>query len=373
MSSRKVYVIDEPHQAATRKTRSETSGKHTSWETTEAGKASLGTKGRDWPLVLRAYFLGPINLVLWPRKRSRLRWPIIGVSALFAVPLLWFFWNDIFSFLRRFEHGSAIGILSASFVVLLATTAWARAIATSTRVTRWPRFLRRSGSVCALGVVFPGLGLLIVGHRRKAAFAFWCAGLLVAGFVMAKQWYLLCVKSQASETVLVVAIGCVALGLLAWIVFALDGVRSISPASKSGTVANWMALVLLAVLVTLLATIHPATIAQELNFEATRLQHQGLRTVPLALYEAASIIDPGTPTPLVGAAMLCDELGFSDKADAKRKLLQMRADQFASAIGAELVPGVAPSPSSPPANQTWDAMGNKSRFFKWTISPPVPR
>ncbi len=373
MSSHKVYVIDEPHQTATRKKRSGKSREHTSWEPTGAGKASFDTKGSDWRLVLRAYFLGPINLILWPRGRSRHGWPIIGLSALFAVPLLWYFWDGILNFLSRFEHGSAIGILSASFVVVLASTAWARAIATSTRGNRWPRVLRRGGSVCVLGFVFPGLGLLIMGHRRKAAFAFWCVGLLVAGLVMAKQWYLLCVNSRASETVLVAAIGCVALGLLAWLVSALDGVRSVSPASKSGTVANWMALVLLAGLVTFLATLHPSTIAQELNFEATRLQNQGLRTVPLALYEAASTIDPSTPTPLVRAAELCDEMGLSDEAEAKRNLLQMRADQFASAIGAELVPVVVPAPWSPPANQTWDAMKNESRFFEWTISPPEPR
>jgi hypothetical protein len=67
------------------------------------------------------------------------------------------------------------------------------------------------------------------------------------------------------------------------------------------------------------------------------MQHQGLRIIPLALCEVAWVFDPGTPRYLTRAAMLCDDMGMSDRADSKRDLLRRRATVFASAVNAELV------------------------------------
>jgi hypothetical protein len=159
------------------------------------------------------------------------------------------------------------------------------------------------------------------------------------------------------EVVLVVAIGCMVIGLLAWLVFALDGVRSVSPAARSGSVANRLALALLVSLMVLFASFRPTVIARELDWGAVQLQRNGLRAIPLALYEFASILDRGAPIYLVRAATLYDEVGLSEKADARRDLLRKRARQFAVAIGAELIPDATSGPVLPEANHFVDTIG----------------
>ncbi|MBP2681340.1 MAG: hypothetical protein H6Q78_1203 [Candidatus Krumholzibacteriota bacterium] len=347
MSPAKVYIIDDPSRTATRKRRTATAGKRPARTPSSETASPLRIKRHGWLLALRAYALGPINLVLWPRGKGRIAWAIVGAGSLVATALLWIWWSAFFDVLARFERGVVFWVVSVVLVILLIATAWARAVATSERRVCWPRVVRHSGAVCMLGLVLPGLGLLIAGRRWKAAVAIWCAGLLVAAIVVAKHWRWLVANGvdgqgdlthHTIEGVLCVAAGCVVFGFITWLVFAFDGVRAVSPAARSGSVANGLALALLVTLTSFLATFRPISIARELDSAAERLRQDGLRVIPLALYEFASMLDPGTPTYLAGAAMLYDELGLDDTAAAKRDLLERRAAQFAGAVGAELVP-----------------------------------
>ncbi len=347
MSPPKVYIINEPGQTATRNPKPGTASRRHARAPSRKTRAPLRTKSNGWLLALRAYALGPVNLILWPSGKGRIAWAIVGAGSLVAAALLWIWWSAVFDVLERLERGAVLWVVSVVLVILLAATAWARVVATSEHTVRWPRLVRRSGAVCALGLVLPGLGLLIAGRRWKAAVAIWCAGLLVAAVVVAKHWRWLVANggggegglpNQTIEGVLGVAVGCVVFGCLAWLVFALDGVRAVSPVARSSSVGNWLALALLVTFASSLATFRPISVARDLNLAAERLRQQGLRMIPLALYEVASMLDPGTPTYLAGAATLYDELGSSETADVKRDLLQKRAAQFAGAIGAELVP-----------------------------------
>lgn len=309
--------------------------------------APLRTKRYGWLLALRAYALGPVNLALWPHGKHRIAWAIVGASSLATTALLWIWWSAFLDVLARLERGVVFWVVSVALVILLAATAWARSVATSEQRVCWPRVVRGSGAVCLLGLVLPGLGLLIAGRRWKAAVAVWCAGLLAAAVIVAKHWRWLVANGvggqgglthQTIEGVLCVAAGCVVFGFLACLVFAFDGVRAVSPIARSSSVANGLALVLLVTLTCFFATFRPISIARDLDSAAERLRQDGLRVIPLALYEFASMLDPGTPTYLAGAAMLYDELGLDDTAEAKRDLLERRAAQFAGAVGAELVP-----------------------------------
>lgn len=346
LSPHKVYVINRPEQSATRKSDSGNGGKQAA-RTRGRPTTSRATKGNSWRLALRAYALGPLNLILWPSGRGRLAWAVVGAGSLIAVALLCIWWGKFFEVVESLQHGATVWVVSVVLVILLAATAWARAVATSARVSSWPRSLRKPGVVCALGLVLPGLGLLIARRRRKAALAIWCAGLFVAAILVSKHWrWLLAegvggtggVTHQSIESLLVVAVSCVVFGFFAWLILAFDGVRAVSPVARSGSVANRLALALLVLLVLFLATFRPTSIARDLESAAAQLQYHNLRIIPLALYEVASILDAGTPTYLAGAATLCDEMGLRDTAEAKRDLLHKRATQFASAVGAELVP-----------------------------------
>ena len=356
MSAAKVYIIQEPDQTATRKPRRGAADKRRARRPSCETGAPIRTMKRGWLRAFRAYALGPVNLVLWPSGKGRIAWAIVGAGSLIATALLWIRWSAFFDVVERLERGAVLWVVTVALVILLAATAWARAVATSEQPVRWPRLVRRPGVVCALGLVFPGLGLLIAGRRWKAAVAIWCAGLLIAAITAATHWRWLVVNgvggqrnlaNQTIEGVLSVAAGCLVLGLLAWLVFAFDGVRAVSPVARSSSVADGLALALLVALASFFATFRPISVARDLNSTAERLRQQGLRMIPVALYEFASVLDPGTPTCLAGAATLYDELGLSDTAEAKRDLLERRAAQFANAVGAELVPITTPDDTSP--------------------------
>jgi len=347
MAPAKVYIIDDPSRTSTRKRRMARAGKRPARAPSGEPGAPLRTKRHGWFLALRAYAFGPVNLVLWPRGKHRIAWAIVGASSLVATALLWIWWSAFLDVLARLERGVVFWVVSVALVILLAATAWARAVATSERRVCWPRVVCSSGAVCTLGLVLPGLGLLIAGRRWKAAVAIWCAGLLVAAIIVARHWRWLVANGvgeqgglthQTIEGVLCVATGCVVFGFLAWLVFAFDGVRAVSPVARSGSVANGLALALLVTLASFFANFRPTSAARDLNSAAERLRQDGLRVIPLALYEFASVLDPSSPTYLAGAATLYDELGLSHTAAAKRDLLERRATQFAAAVGAELVP-----------------------------------
>lgn len=372
MSPQKVYIINEdPRQTASRKPETASTSERQTAKVSEpptviagepptviAGEpptstpspetqAPLPKKSNGWLLALRAYALGPVNLVFWQSGKHRKAWAIVGAASLVATALLWIGLGAYSDVLGQLQFGAVMWVVSIALVILLTATAWARVVATSEKGAFWPRFLRRPGAVCVLGLILPGLGLLIVGRRWKAAVAVWCAGLLVAAAVVVTHWRWLAgnavsaggyLSNQTIEGILGVAVACVAFGFLAWLAFAFEGVRAVSPVTRSGSVANGLALALLVTLVAFLATVRPIPIARDLDLAAERLHHQGLRMIPLGLYDAASLLDPGTPAYLAEAITICDELGLKTTADAKRDLLRKRAAQFADAIDAQLVP-----------------------------------
>ncbi|UCH83719.1 MAG: hypothetical protein JSW50_14915 [Candidatus Latescibacterota bacterium] len=355
MSSQKVYIIDEPKQIAGRTTTSDRFSERATRAPNRRSSASSRIRNGKWPLALRAYALGPINLILWPAGSGRIAWAAAGAGSMLATAILWI-WRDTTVDPLAPVAGSAVILVTLfAFVILSLATVWARAVATAEQAC-WPQLFRRSCIVFALGLVLPGMGLLIAGHRWKAAFAVWCAGLLVAAAFVINHWRWLAPQArdgqgslthQSIEWILIVAACCVACGILAWLALAFDGVRMVSSRAHTGSAANWLSLLLIATLVLFLATIRPSLIAAELASAGTRCQHHGMRMIPLALCEAASILDPATPHYLAKSAMLNDELGMSERAALKRGLLHERATQFAGAVGAKLVPVVADEPTIP--------------------------
>lgn len=359
MTTQKVYVIEETRPSASRRSAPATGGDRS---TRGSGRRDTETPRGDksWPIALRAYILGPVNLVLWPGGKRRAAWAIVGAVAMVAVACLWIWWQPFSEIAARDGRGAVLWASSVALAVLLLATAWARAVAASAPVRRWPRLLRRSIVVCAAGLALPGLGLLVAGRPSRSAAAVWFLGLTAAAIMVARQWLEIAplvsggtdgLTARTFEGVLMVAAGCMVVGAMAWLVQALDGLRLSSAVRRSSTTADGLALALVVSLTVLVATYRPTALASDLESAAVKLHSHGLRIIPLVLYESASRLDPGTPAYLAGAAQLHDELGSSETADARRELLRERAARFAETIDAELVP-VTPRDETRPW-ETW--------------------
>jgi hypothetical protein len=346
MTPQRVYVIDEPKPPETRRPSTGATAGRPAGRPDRSNDTSRRVEG-SCVLALRAYALGPLNLTLWPSGRARVAWATVGALSTIATASLCIWWRPFAEVARRNEGSAVIWALSVTCVILLTAIAWARAVATSDPGGHWPRFLRTPVTVCALGFLFPGFGLLIARRRRRSAVAIWFAGVLVAAIVIATRWLRLAPALVGEsdggahwtfEVTLIAALAGVALGALAWLVQALEGLRVVRPAARSGSLANGLALALLIAVALFLATFHPTAVARDFESAALQFRQRGLRVIPLALYESAAKLDPATPAYLAGAAALHDDIGNSKTAEMRSALLRERAAQFADALGADLVP-----------------------------------
>lgn len=372
MRNQKVYVIDPPkatvHKPATA-------------EAAAARTAARPSPNRDlprqesWLLALRAYALGPLNLVLWPSGALRFAWAIFGALSIVATVTLWIWWRPFARAARWGEASSVVWAVSVAAVVLLLVTAWARAVATCDHGS-WPRLFRRPAVAGALGFLLPGAGLLIARRPRMSAAAIWFAGLFVASIMITARWLSsgtvvdgesAGVVNWAFEWAFAGALACAVLGGFVWLAQALEGARVHTTDTRSGARANRLALALLAAVIVFLATLSPTDLASNLESAAMLMRERGLRVVPIALYETASKLDPATPTYLAGAVELYDDIGRTEAANSRRALIRERADRFADALDAVLVPATAEATAT---HRTETADG----FYYWLPQiGPSPR
>ena len=335
MSPKKVFVIDDPAQVATPTPNYRPRPKSAAPASRPKDHVEVTPTGYSWLRTLRAYALGPINLLFAPGHRI---WMVVGSAAIASLVMLLLGWSSLLSELQSHARGPLVLIGAVVLTSMLVSTAWARSVMTCKRGEKWPGWLRTSGAVCTLGLFFPGLGLLIVGRRFQAAIAIWCAGLLFAAAVVVKNWHWLAAAGdgpvfESVERILVAAVIAVAVTSIAWLAFAFEGLRAVSPDRRSGFLANALALVMVVTIATFFLTFQPAPIARDLGLAAAPLRHAGLRVIPLALYDTAAALDPGTPGYLAEAAAISEELGRDQEAQKRRMLLESRAAQFAAVVG----------------------------------------
>ncbi|MGQ0721267.1 MAG: hypothetical protein ACT4PE_06795 [Candidatus Eiseniibacteriota bacterium] len=319
-------------------------------------------RSRSGKELLAAYLLGPFVVSLWSPRRHRLSWAIAGaVSAVLGVVFLTR-GASLGQWLTSIPYGVLCWLIVVPLVTLLVFTTWACAIGTACRLgrPRPPRWLGHRASVGVLGLLVPGLGLLIVGEHRRAVRAFWILGPMIASAAVLghSQWLWdrsriadapgiggpdLEVAFLMSATVLFVA-------LFAWISQALDGMRRVAgEADVARPDASGAAL--LVSLVAFVAAFRPDAAARCLHHVAAPLEADGLRVIPLVLWETAARIDPVTPVYLTRAADLDEALGMSEAASSKRRALELRARQHLDAVGAR-----APQAPIAPPQSEWSQL-----------------
>jgi hypothetical protein len=164
------------------------------------------------------------------------------------------------------------------------------------------------------------MGLLAAGRNRRAAAALWLFNLPLAALLVLlavpRYWPAvmgqdLAVDPLVFEKIVLVAGGLAAVGMLGWLVQALEGARlvQVETGTPRGRRGDLYGLALLGAVAALFALAEPAPVARYLGREARTLQEQGLRLIPLVMVRTATVLDPGRTDYTVTTLEILDAMG----------------------------------------------------------------
>jgi hypothetical protein len=192
-------------------------------------------------------------------------------------------------------------------------------------------------AIAAIGLLVPGLGLMLSGRPRLAGWSFALVAPAAAAAVVLARWDWLWDRSRtpipsglsgpALESALIATIAVASTVAILWLVQALDGARRVTT-SRSLVIADAASLALLASIAIFIAAFRPAAVAENLHATAVMLRVDGYRLIPLRLNEAAARLDPATPAYLAEAVELYGAVNMWEKAEQKRKDLETKANEY---------------------------------------------
>lgn len=337
----KVYVINPDKTSDPRKIIERTVKPAPETNTNNSSRPRKESNGdrsvRDGSLpgVLLSYLLGPLSILTTREGRTSKLWVALALGSVAVTLSFLLGWSNILSKLGEKGYVILPLMLVTSISILIGFTVWARAIHTIGRhrallPQNLPDPLRRPGLIGMLGFLFPGMGLLVTGHHRRASFTVWLTGLLALSlFVLSRAaWLWSWNKGAGSEALqgktleyLFIVMGIVAaFGVLVWIVQALDGARLAERrfVQNRRTSGGTAAFALLASILLFVLVFEPASVADTLDNLAVSAQQEGYRLLPLHAELAAMQLDPSRPAFTVEAAELYDRLGEHESARALR-------------------------------------------------------
>jgi hypothetical protein len=304
---------------------------------------------RPLRLLARAYGLGPLGTLLGGAARWEQTLAVLALMAgLFWVLL------QLPPVAAGLPAAPRLGVVLLCGLVLL--LAWCRELVLAAghrrlNPERLPAWMRRNPATGLLGLLVPGLGLLIAGRPGRAALALFNAGLTVQALLiiagLARElgpWGV----STAVELWLAGAALAFALGALLWVAGALDGARLLASAQRRPRVvpADRYALALLLALALFSAGFQPADFAGDLDGLAATLQARGFRHLPLACELWSLRLDPGRPEYALRAADLAAATDRPVLAGALlysvRERWQVCAIRFGRQAAAKVSPGSEP-------------------------------
>jgi hypothetical protein len=332
----KVYVIKTPRSEAPPIPKSSTKSPAKSGGTSRA-PAPGGGKA-----LLLAYLAGPVTIARWLTGRRGLVWTAAGCGSLLTGFVLLMLRSRFDAWVETKSGGLMWWWLTVPVLVFLIGCAWARSVAAAGRMypvrfSRLPRQVRTPAAIAAIGLVVPGLGLMLSGRPRLAGWSFALVAPAAAAAVVFHRWNWLWdrgrtpvpsgISGPALEAILIVTVAIASLVAVLWLVQALDGARRVTR-SRSLAVADAASLMLLASIVIFGVAFRPATVAENLHATAVMLRVDGYQLIPLKLNEAAARLDPATPAYLAEAVELYGAAGMWQKAQEKRRILEARASEY---------------------------------------------
>jgi hypothetical protein len=303
------------------------------------------------PLMILTWILGPFSVHLHPASRNGRAMLAVGMISGMAGLGMFAGRGFILDLIGR-GWPLWMWIVIGLAVMVTAFSVWARTAFLACRESRVPRhklpaLLRKPWAVGVVGLVAPGLGLLLAGCARRGAAVIWL-GWSVAGAVLLlahglQIWNLNRGVDEASigavtlEYGLLLAAGILAVGLVVWVAQALEGARQMmgDPGIRLRMRGDWYAAALMCALVTTAIAWDPAALARQMDSGAVILQEQGFRVIPMELTRTAHRLDPAPTEYAVRAIELFEDLGRRDDAVRLRLELEENLASYLALINTE--------------------------------------
>lgn len=324
------------------------------------------------PLVILSYLLGPFSVHLNPECRGRKG--LLGAGLISGMAGLGMFAGRGF-ILDLLGNGWPLWpwALVGTAVMVTVFSVWARSLMLVVTHHRQPRhrlpaLLRRPWAVGVVGLVAPGLGLLLAGCARRGAAVIWMCSGVVAGVMVLAGGPGIWAGNQAGrsgslnpvvlESIFLLAAGILMAGLIGWIAQALEGARQMmeEPSIRHRMRGDWYAGALLVTLIGMAMVWDPAAMAVHLDDGSVVLREQGFRLIPLKLSQSAHRLDPAPSQYAIGAMELCEELGRTAEAAELRRELDGNLASYLALVQAEKPGPVLPANTGRTGFQEWKIM-----------------
>jgi hypothetical protein len=316
------------------------------------------------PLMILTWILGPFSVHLHPAHRNG-RW-MLAVGMISGMAGLGMFAGrefilDIIGKGWPIWPWAAIGLA----VMMTAFSVWARTAFLACVGHRLPRhklpsLLRKPWVVGVVGLIAPGLGLLMAGCARRGAAVIWAGWSVVAAVLVLANGLQIWNRNQGTgagsipaaflEISFLVAAGVLAAGLIGWMAQALEGARQMmgEPGVRLRMRGDWYAVALVCTLAGVAIAWNPPMMARQMDNGAVILQEKGFRIIPLELSRSAHRLDPAPTEYPVRAIAMYEELGRRDEAVRLRQQLDGNLASYLALVNTEN------------RGQTWEAYAGRT-------------
>jgi len=303
------------------------------------------------PLVILTYLLGPFSVHLNPENRGQKG--LLTAGMISGTAGLGMFAGRSF-ILDITGKGWPLWPLAliGSLVMVTAFSVWARTaylagISERLPQHKLPSILRKPWAVGILGLIAPGLGLLLAGCARRGAAVIWSAWPVAGAVLFLANGLQIWNRNQGSESgsippavlegVFMISAGILVSGLIGWITQALEGARQMmgEPGIRHRVRGDWYAAALMCTLVGMAIVWDHPTMARHLDNGGIVLREKGFRIIPLHLTRGAHRLDPGPSEYPVRVLELYEELGRRDEAIRLRQELDGNLASYLALVHTE--------------------------------------
>ncbi len=302
-------------------------------------------------LLILAWLTGPMSYLLTRAGRRDRIGSAIAIEAVVLAGALVASWTTLGRLAGGGDRSILLQLGCCAAVSVLWCEIWIRGLLVTSRVCRDLELSRpgrrRPFTLGVLGLVLPGFGLLVTGHTRRTALAIHAIGATVVcalAVTQGKSWWdrhdadaaALFTDLQVEQSLLVLACA-VLLGLLAWIVQALEGARLAAGQHfvRSINTADRFPAALLAALVVFGLLFSPADAARQFDMLSRTLVEDGFRYIPLWTQRAAAALDQSESIYMLRVAERHEALGRTEQAQEIRQRLAGNWQRYALASSGE--------------------------------------